>query len=271
MTTGRMKEIRVKADEFRQNCKVIRYGIANIFDECDRCGFRLVRYPIGSDGVLGFAQIRDEDRIIFSNSSVRLAREIFTVAHEIGHLCLHLSSDGLYIDDDHTLSGRIGEENEKEANYFAACLLMPEDIIFKYISMEIDVPGQWTSLDIARMMTAFHVSFDMVLNRLQNLKQIDETTRVRLDNEKNLRKVTRLLQMTGGNSRLNISSNIKRVPSPYMDWVVYNYNHGVIPQETLEKSLQYFDITMDDISDALHFVEREGEEDLDILIGGIDD
>lgn len=271
MTTDRMRVIRIKANEFRQNCKVIKYGIANIFDECDKCGFRLVRYPIGSDGVLGFSQIRDEDRIIFSNSSARLAREIFTVAHEVGHILLHLSSSGVYVDDAHTLSGSIVDEHEKEANYFAACLLMPEEEVSKYIAMELDTSRDWNSLDIARMMTVFNVSFDMALNRLQNLGKIDKRTRARLDSEKNQNRVTRLLQMTGENSRLNYSSNVRRIPSSYMDWVVYNYNHGVIPRETLEKSLQYFDITMDDISDALHPINHDIEEDIETLIGGIDD
>ena len=87
------------ADEFRQYCKVIKYGIVDIFDECERCGFKLVRYPIGEDGVLGFVQNRDDDKIIFSNSSVRLSREIFTIAHEIGHLCLHMKMRESYLED----------------------------------------------------------------------------------------------------------------------------------------------------------------------------
>lgn len=273
MTYKRMKEIQIKADEFRQNCKVIKYGITNIFDECDRSGFRLVRYPIGHEGVLGFVQVRDEDRIIFSNSSVRLAREIFTIAHEIGHMSLHMEMKDSYIDDAQTLIDYSREGYEAEANYFAACLLMPEDKVQKYISLEIEGEGKgnWTAFDIARMMTAFNVSFDMILHRLQNLNIIDEKTKARLDNEKNLKKVTNLLRLTGGDVSLNTSSNIKRIPGEYMEWVIYNYNYGIIPQETLEKALAYFDINIEDISDKLNPIQKDIEEDLDALIGGIGD
>ncbi len=271
MTYKRMREIQIMADEFRQYCKVIKYGIVDIFDECERCGFKLVRYPIGEDGVLGFVQNRDDDKIIFSNSSVRLSREIFTIAHEIGHLCLHMKMRESYLEDVHTLKDYTEESEEVEANYFAACLLMPEDKVHKYISLEMatEWEKQWTAFDISKMMTSFNVSFDMILNRLQNLEIIDEKTKSRLDNEKNLKKVSNLLRMTGGDVRINVSSNVKRIPGEYIEWVIYNYNHNVIPQKTLEKALGYFDIRIEDISDKLRIAEEIEEDDLEALIGGI--
>lgn len=271
MTTKRMKQIQMAADDFRQDCRVFRYSLTNIFEECDRRGFQLVRYPIGAEGVLGFSQIRDEDKIIFSNSSVRLTREIFTVAHEIGHMLLHMGLQNSYVDDADTLSDYAKDTIETEANYFAACLLMPDDIVYKYISMKKTERTQWTALDIAKMMTDFNVSFEMILNRLQNLNQIDKKVKMQLDNEKNQKKVTNLLRMTGGDSKLNQTSCEKKIPDKYMDWVVFNYNHKLIPTETLEKALHYFDVTMEDISDELHFTEKESEDDLQELIGGMDD
>lgn len=271
MTSGRMKEIQIIADRFRQDCRELSYGLADIFDECDRRGFQLVRYPIGENGVLGFTQIRRDDRIIFSNSSVRLAREIFSVAHELGHMCLHMTDSTSYIDDAHTLGAYIEDEREKEANYFAVCLLMPEDKVYRYISIEKEEGKPWTAFDIARMMTAFGVSFETALNRLQNLGKIDAQMRDQIDCQKNQQKVTNLLQVTGGNSRLNVSSNEKRIPGRYLEWVIYNYNQGLIPEETLRKALQYFNVTVDDISDELHPVQIECEDDLEDLIGGMDD
>lgn len=273
MNKKRMQEIQRKADEFLQNCKVIRYGIADIFNECDRAEIRLVRYPIGEDSVLGFAQIRDCEKIIFSNSSVRLSREIFTIAHEIGHLILHMRNEKVFVDDKMNFMGDAIAEEEKEANYFAVCLLMPEEKVRKYISLELDAERevQWSALDVARMMTAFNVSFETVLNRLENLGIIDKKLKVRLDNEKNNKKVSKLLQITGGNSSLNTVSNEKRIPGQYMEWVVYNYNHGVIPEETLKKSLEYFELTPEDISDELIRREEDDDDDLDALLGGIID
>lgn len=274
MTNERMKKIQIIADNFRQDCRELNYGLADIFDECDRKGFQLVRYPIGDNGVLGFAQIRAGDKIIFSNSSARLAREIFSVAHELGHMQLHMNRSGgncSFVDDLQTFSGYHADEREKEANYFAACLLMPEDKVYKYISMEMQEGKPWTARDIARMMTAFGVSFEMALNRLQNLGKIGGQERTQIDNQKNQQKVAKLLLMTGGNGKLNTSSHEKRIPQKYMDWVITNYNKGVIPEETLKTALQYFDVTPEDISDELHPAQTVFEDDLDELIGGMDD
>lgn len=270
MTGRRMKEIQVNADEFRDKCIVIKYCIADIFSECDRAGYRLIRYPIGSDGVLGFAQIRYGDKIVFSNSSQRLSREIFSVAHEIGHIWLHLNEEqNMFIDNEFIDS----DEYETEANYFAACLLMPEDKVIKYISLEMsDKPiDRWTALDIAKIMTSFNVSFDMAINRLVNLGKINGATRFRLETEKNERKVCNLLKMIGGNSKLNIATNEKMIPSEYMDWVVDNYNSGIISEETLKKSLGYFELSIEDISDDIHPRLEENSESLDDLIGGMND
>ena len=45
MLDSRKREIRIKADYFRTNCKIGRYGIINLFKECERMGYKLVRYP----------------------------------------------------------------------------------------------------------------------------------------------------------------------------------------------------------------------------------
>lgn len=273
MQKERMIEIQIKADEFRENCKVIKYSIADLFSECERRGYRVIRYPIGEQGILGFAQLREDDKVIFTNSSMRLAREIFSLAHEIGHLQLHMKSgQAMFVDSADNLSGRNQDEIEQEANYFAACLLMPEDEVQKYIQlvMQNKDMNQLTALDIAKMMTAFNVSFEMAINRLMNLQKISPSMRMRLDSEKNETKVTRLLGMLGSNSKLNVITKEKRIPADYLKWVVDNYNHDVIPQETLTRALQYFELNMDDIADEIWPKQKE-EEDLDVLIRRVDD
>lgn len=274
MTGNRMKQIQLQADEFLENCKVMKYGIADLFGECERKGYRLIRYPIGQESVLGFSQIRDEEKIIFTNSSVRLARELFSAAHEIGHLCLHMGDIRTsYVDDAATFGDHSKGSVETEANYFAACLLMPEEKVLKYISLEMDdkSPDLWTALDIAKMMTAFRVSFDMALNRLQNLHKISSIQRTRLDSEKSERKVSNLLRLTGGNSLLNTVTNEKRIPSEFIGWVIDNYNRGIVPLETLTKALSYIDVSIEDISDELHPVYLDDSGDLEDLIGGIEE
>ena len=54
MQETRKREIRIKADSFRANCKIGRYGIIDLFKECERMGYKLLRYPLGENAVLGF-------------------------------------------------------------------------------------------------------------------------------------------------------------------------------------------------------------------------
>ena len=272
MQDNRKREIRIKAESFREKCKVSRYGIIDLFKDCERCDYKLLRYPLGEDADLGFALHKDNDIIIFVNTCSRLSREIFTLAHEIGHVVLHMEGMDSFIDDATTISGKSTDEKEQEANYFAACLLMPADEVEKFLDLEIENFGSkdLSAMDIARIMSEFNVSFDMVLNRLENLNKINNAQRTRLDNERNMTRVGNLLRSVGGNSRLNEASKEIHIPYEYIDYVIYNYNHNAIPKETLEKVLDCYQLTIDDIKDKL--IEHSQEnEDLDELIGGLED
>lgn len=268
----RKKEIRIKADSFRERCNIGRYGIIDLFKECEGSGYRLIRYPLGESSDLGFTMRKDDDIVIFTNSSCRLAREIFTLAHEIGHAHLHLENRKTFIDDAITISSKSADEMEQEANYFAVCLLMPEEKVVKFLDFEVDNFEQngLTVMDIARLMSEFSVSFEMALNTLENIGRITNCDRIKLDNERNLTRVGRLLRSVGGNAKLNESSNTIDIPYEFIEYVIYNYNHKAIPKETLEKALACYNLNIEDISDKL--VEPEDDDDdLDELIGGLSD
>ena len=270
MQEYRKREIRIKADSVRGKCKVSRYGIIDLFKDCERLGYKLLRYPLGEDADLGFAVKRDDDIVIFTNSCCRLSREIFTLAHEIGHVILHLEDDNSFIDDNVTINGRSTDEKEKEANYFAACLLIPADDVGRFIDLEIPNFNEkgLSAMDIARIMSEFSVSFDMVLNRLESLAIIDSNQKLRFDNERTEKKVGNLLRSVGGNARLNIPGNEIDIPYEYIDYVIYNYNHNAVPRETLESVLSCYHLSLEDVSDKLIMFADDDDDDLDDLIGG---
>ena len=248
MQDSRKREIRIEADSFRVKCKISRYGIIDLFKECERLGYKLLRYPLGDHADLGFTVKKDNDIVIFTNSCSRLSREIFTLAHEIGHVILHLNDENSFIDDSITINGRSTDEKEQEANYFAACLLMPDDDVGRFI-----------------------VSFDMVLNRLESLGKINLNQKLRLDNEKTMKKVGNLLRSVGGNAKLNEPSNVIDIPYEYIDYAIYNYNHNAVPKETLEKVLACYQLSIEDISDKLVSLTDDDDDDLDDLIGDLED
>lgn len=86
-------------------------------------------------------------------------------------------------------------------------------------------------MDIARIMSEFNVSFDMGLNRLENVGKINTDERLRLDNERNQKRVGNLLRSVGGNAKLNEASECIALPYEYLEYVIYNYNHKAIPKE----------------------------------------
>lgn len=103
---------------------------------------------------------------MFTNTNSRLAREIFTLAHEIGHSVLHMANINSFMDDTITIAGGTADEKEQEANYFASCFLMPEDEVNRFLDIEITdfkLKGL-TAMDIARIMLELNVSFEMALN-----------------------------------------------------------------------------------------------------------
>ncbi|WP_125154743.1 ImmA/IrrE family metallo-endopeptidase [Clostridium rectalis] len=257
------------ADSVRDECSMTGYGFQNIFEAAGKIGYRVIRYPIGSDAFLGFALIKDTERIIFSNSSLILSREIFSIAHEIGHQKLHLKDQGLKIIKDDDFNDR--DEFEIEANYFAACLLMPREKVEKFIRLELDDKdiNRWSGLDIARIQTEFNVSYDMAIIRLKELRIFNNTVGNELKLEKIEKKISRLLNAINGNVDLCKPAEVKKVPADYLEWVISNYTEKLIPVNSLEKVLKYVDLNAEDLEN-LPEDELEEDESLDDLIGRMD-
>ncbi len=268
MNKTRQLVIEKVAENVRAECNVTDYGFQNIFEAAEKAGYRVIRYPIGKDSFLGFALIKDTERIIFSNSSCILSREIFSIAHEIGHQKLHLSEQGRTMIKDDDFNDR--DEHEIEANYFAACLLMPRDKVDKFIRLELNEKkaDTWNGLDIARIQTMFSVSYEMVIIRLKALNILDESLFDKLKLEKLEKTATNLLKAINGNADLCKPTEAKKVPAEYLDWVISNYNDKLIPMKSLEVALSYVDINAEDFESQAEGFEED--ESLDDLLKGID-
>lgn len=78
----------------------------------------------------GVYMVVKQAKIIFVNANLRVSRKHFTIAHELGHHYLgHPLQNGAIICDSDTVFGKNKPEQEKEADYFAACFLMPENLV----------------------------------------------------------------------------------------------------------------------------------------------
>lgn len=258
MNKNRKLFIEKTAEMTRDECNVTDYGIQNIFEAFEKLEYRIIRYPLGVDSFLGFALIRDSEKIIFSNSSQILSRELFTVAHEMGHHKLHLSEQGTTLIKDDDFNG--AENIEIESNHFAACLLMPEEKVRKFIRLELhdkDVE-KWTGLEIARIQTAFGVSYDMSLVRLKSIGVLNDQNQKKLKTERTEHTTQSLLKAINGNSDLCTPSMAKKLPAEFLEWAISNYRDKLVPIDTLERALQYVGVHVSDLDLPL---ESEHEEE----------
>lgn len=268
MNKNTQLKIEKMANNVRNECQVSGYGIQNIFDDVEKIGYEVIRYPIGENSFLGFSLIKEVGKIIFTNSSLILSREIFSVAHELGHHTLHLKKEGLTLIKDDDFCDR--DENEVEANYFAACFLMPRDKVDLFIRYEIhDKPvTEWNGLDIAKIQSTFNVSYDMVLFRLKSLGILNYNIFEKLQIDKFENSATRLLTAIKGNIDLCKASYVKQIPAEYLEWVITNYNEKLITINDLDSLLNYVDLNVDDVD--INSNITEDDESIDDLLGGIE-
>lgn len=141
-----------------------------VYDICgllEAHGVKIRSLPVASDAFFGLSVApTDGGPAIVVNTWDRISVErwIFTAAHELGHLVLHLSGYGVEVKEE-------SEEEEREANVFAAHFLMPETAFEKEWGETYGMPFVERVLKVKRI---FRVSYRTVLYRLTE-RQEDKT------------------------------------------------------------------------------------------------
>lgn len=122
-----------------------------------------------NDEVSGLFVIKDDKPFIAFNLNQSKKRRRFTIAHELGHYILHSKSRSLFVDKNKSVMYRNSESStgeflkEREANAFAAALLMPIPLIASEIK---DLKGDDIVEQLAKK---FNVSTQAMSFRLSNL------------------------------------------------------------------------------------------------------
>lgn len=148
-----------------------------VWDIARRSGARLAVESLDGD-LSGFLYRDADQRVIGVNTQHAPVRQNFTVAHELGHLLLH-DQEQLHLDRAFStlrlrdpLSSEGVDEAEKEANLFAAELLMPPEFL------RADLAGQ-DALDlydedlIPQLAERYKVSVQALTFRLQYLGYVE--------------------------------------------------------------------------------------------------
>jgi Zn-dependent peptidase ImmA (M78 family) len=127
------------------------------------------------DDVSGFLLLKDDKTVhIGYNKNNGKHRVRFTIAHELAHLLLHTKEAKLFVDkvvlyrDSKSSTGEILKE--REANAFAAALLMPKNLLIEEVEKHKEEKKDKFIVSLAKK---FNVSEQAITIRLTNLGLID--------------------------------------------------------------------------------------------------
>lgn len=135
----RRKHIRTLAHKLLNNQNIVSAPVP-VDEIALALGIR-VQYEPAENGLSGFIlkNLSSQSTLIGINNKHPQKRQRFTLAHELGHYLLH-EKEELHVDRQFQVKFRDEEsskgehEDEREANLFAAELLMPVHFIQEYLS-----------------------------------------------------------------------------------------------------------------------------------------
>jgi len=171
----RRKHIRALVNQL-----LTRHGIMDaavpVEDIAKSSGIEVRHDSIEDADVSGFLfRDKEHQRVIIGVNSTQIEeRKRFTIAHELGHFLLH-EGQPLHVDHNFRVNLRSGKSSEgtdieeKEANFFAAELLMPKSFLEKDLS-DIDAVDLFVDLDaLQELAKKYKISPQALTYRLTNL------------------------------------------------------------------------------------------------------
>lgn len=253
-------EVELEAKRLRKAYDVETNGIPDIFSFVNNQGIELIRYPFGKDTILGFSTFYEGKKIIVTNSSEILSREIYTVAHELGHIVFDFADEtGIKIDRE-VQDNSIAEER---AYYFADCLLMPEENIRAMLKEVFKKSGnEIRAINIVQMQLEFRVSYNALVERMIALGIITANKKINLYKERDFYSSKKLFSMLGAEEDLLIPADKLIVPPQYIDYVMSNYENQYIPLSSLKKALSLVNIDTSDLEEKITEGDDDSLEDL---------
>ncbi|MDO8571898.1 MAG: ImmA/IrrE family metallo-endopeptidase [bacterium] len=125
---------------------------------------RISRAP--SKDFSGLLIRKDGSALIGVNSTEALVRQRFTIAHELGHFFLHPQKD-TFVDYRDNKKEAMRTPRERQANMFAAALLMPRSLLEK--DFRSFAKKGFTEIELQIFAEKYQVSEDAMRIRLINL------------------------------------------------------------------------------------------------------
>ena len=164
-------DIKQIAIEQRQLLDLGDKGAISLISALSRRGINIIFFDMGDSDISGLSICDDvKGCFIFvnSNNSMTIERQLFTIAHEYGHIIMHrpIYKRKLY-----------QEENSRTnfldlmANYFAVQLLCPESMLAQYINLISPIKNDLNAIYrlLLRLKIKFQVSLQSLLMAFKNI------------------------------------------------------------------------------------------------------
>lgn len=203
---------------------VIRDDVFKILEQ--QC--YVVYFPLKNEDINGFHIMRtvngQKKHFVYINTANTTERQIFTAAHELGHIWNVYAKIKNKYPDFYSYVSEIGESVAEEniVNKFAAQLLMPADIFKKEITKELqvlDYNGKSISkINFLRLtvslMNTFFVGYKATTRRFLEIGRIDKKTYNTIkefENDKDFQDIFQNILKEGDYKRLDKRSESKNI------------------------------------------------------------
>lgn len=222
------------ADSARRERQRLGLGdqpIANLFDVVENeVGLRVFYRPLPSHVAGLFAGVADVGFCVMINANHPSERQRFTLAHEYGHLLVDRFRPGI----DYLGRQARRPRTERFADAFAACLLMPEAGVRRHFVDTVRQSGDFQVADVCRLSDRFHVSFQSMALRLEDLSLIPLGTWESLRDES--------FRVREANTALELPAlpceSPHGLPGQYVALAIRTYRSGRISEGLLTKFLR---------------------------------
>ncbi|MGH7882344.1 MAG: ImmA/IrrE family metallo-endopeptidase [Candidatus Dormibacteraceae bacterium] len=217
----------------------------------ERAGLYVSLVQLGSDGLAGVYQLREELPMVLLNSSHHPVRQRFTLAHEYGHHCL-----GVETAVDRQIDLHVRDDSEIAANNFAAEILLPRIGVDWWLQRHNDPELDLETL--VRLAACYGVSCQVALYRLSACQRIKPNAQRTLQKQieagehTSLARRLRLLQLV--DTLVRERGREVRMPAAVARIVLRAYDHGLIDQQAAADRLHVDNQEIIRLSDGDSFV-----------------
>ena len=141
-----------------------------IYDICNlvnKLGIKIFRFKCDLDKCFGFSISEDDEGPVIAVNTfknISIERQIFTIAHELGHLLLHKESFNPQLLEEE-------ENEEKEADLFASYFLIQNEGFKKELE---NISGLHWVDQVLHLKRIYRVSYLTILRRLIDLGYVDK-------------------------------------------------------------------------------------------------